>query len=211
VKETNNCFPAKDETKKTASKTWKPTVIRSWSLLALIIAFILVAVAILVLHSFASRQMLYRSAFVYQLDIRAFNARFSPQSVIASLLAVGVAMWWDIVDKVFRSMQPFLSMSQSTVNVRRGAALSYQSSYWLWATARAVMNSHWLLSLVTFGTTLCQVRKSSPRVWVLYPDSEDVSIQTFRDVWHGVWCCFLRLAVKTSSGPRHATVYLTIY
>lgn len=150
-----------NKTRKISSTTWKPRLLRSWSVFALLVVFILIAVAILVLQSFASKQMLYRSAFVYQLDLHVFNARFSPQSVIATLLAVGVSMWWDAIDKVLRTIQPFLSMSNSTVNVRHGAALSYQASYWFWASIRAAMNSHWLLSLVTFGTTLCQIRKCS--------------------------------------------------
>lgn len=150
---------AVNKTKKPSLQTWKPAVVKSWSMLALLVAFVLIAVAIIILQSFASRQLLYRSAFIYQLDLRAFNARFSPQSVLATLLAVGVSMWWDAIDRTLRTVQPFLSMSASTVDVRCGAALSYQASYWLWASVRAVLNSHWLLSLVTFGTTLCQVRK----------------------------------------------------
>ncbi|KAF9697965.1 hypothetical protein EKO04_004197 [Ascochyta lentis] len=138
-------------------RTWKPAIIRSTSLFGLLLAFVLIAVLLLVLQDFASKHMLYRSAFVYQLDLRIFRARFSPQSVLATLLAVGVSMWWDAVDKTLRTLQPFLSMSKSTVDVRRGAALSYQSSYWIWATFRAALNSHWLLALVTLGTTMCQV------------------------------------------------------
>lgn len=126
---------------------------------ALLVAIVLIAVAILVLQNLASRQLLYRSAFIYQLDLHAFNARFSPQSILATLLAVGVSMWWDAIDKTLRTVQPFLNMSGSVVDVRHGAALSYQASYWLWASIRAAMNSHWLLSLVTFGTTLSQIRK----------------------------------------------------
>lgn len=40
-----------------------------------------------------------------------------------------------------------------------GAAVSYQSSYWLWASAKAAKNKHWLLSLVTFGTVVAQACK----------------------------------------------------
>lgn len=136
-------------------------MLRSWSIVALIFTLCLIAVAIIVLQHFASRQMLWRSAFVYQLDLRVFNARFSPQSILATLLAVGVSMWWDAMDKVLRTMQPFLSMSNSTVDVRHGAGLSYQTSYWFWASFRAARNSHWLLTLLTLGTTLSQVRKCS--------------------------------------------------
>lgn len=129
--------------------------------MALVVTLCLIAVAILVLQHFASKQMLWSSAFIYQLDLRVFNARFSPQSILATLLAVGVSMWWDAMDKVLRTVQPFLSMSGSTVDVRNGAGLSYQTSYWLWASLKAAKNRHWLLSLVTLGTTLCQVRKCS--------------------------------------------------
>ena len=150
---------AMDKTKKALNRTWRPNVLRSWSIVALIFIRCLIAVAIIVVQHFASRQMLWRSAFVYQLDLRVFNARFSPQSILATLLAVGVSMWWDAMDKVLRTMQPFLSMSNSTVDVRHGAGLSYQTSYWFWTSIRAARNSHWLLTLLTFGTTLSQVRK----------------------------------------------------
>lgn len=150
-----------DKTKKSSKQTWKPALIRTWSMCALLVAVVLIAVAIITLEYFASRQQLYRSAFIYQLDLRAFNARFSPQSVLATLLAVGVSMWWDAIDKTLRTIQPFLSMSKSVVDVRHGAALSYQAAYWFWASLRAAMNSHWLLALVTLGTTLCQVRRCS--------------------------------------------------
>jgi hypothetical protein len=146
-------------TKKTPSKTWKPSVLRSWAMIVLIFTLCLIAAAILVLQHFASRQMLWRSAFVYQVDLRVFNARFSPQSILATLLAVGVSMWWDAMDKVLRTVQPYLSMSNSTIDVRHGAGISYQTSYWFWASFRAARNSHWLLMLFTLGTTLCQVRK----------------------------------------------------
>jgi membrane-bound lytic murein transglycosylase MltF len=68
-------------------------------------------------------------------------------------------MWWDAIDKALRTVQPFLSMSKVTTDVRLGAALSYQSSYWLQASIRAATNKHWLLALVTLGTTLSQIRK----------------------------------------------------
>jgi hypothetical protein len=147
------------KTRKMTAKTWKPHVIRTVPLLSLLGAFIAIAVLLLVLHSFAVRQMLYRSAFVYQVDLHIFRAKFSPHSLLATLVAVGVSMWWDAIDKVLRTVQPFLSMSKVTTDVRLGAALSYQSSYWFRATVRAVSNRHWLLALVTLGTTLCQIRK----------------------------------------------------
>ncbi|CAO2656417.1 Nn.00g052200.m01.CDS01 [Neocucurbitaria sp. VM-36] len=138
-------------------KDWRPTLLRTRLLSALLLAFALVAVALIVLKHFADRQQLYRSAFLYQVDFGIFRAKFSPHSVIATLVAVGVALWWDAVDKNMRVLQPYLSMSKEPVDFKRGAAVSYQSVYWLWASVKAAMNRHWLLCLVTVGTTLCQV------------------------------------------------------
>jgi hypothetical protein len=128
-------------------------------LIGLLVTFVAIAVLLLVLQSFASRQMLSQSAFVYQVDLRVFKAKLSPHSVLATLVAVGISMWWDAIDKALRTVQPFLSMSKVTTDVRLGAALSYQSSYWLQASIRAATNKHWLLALVTLGTTLSQIRK----------------------------------------------------
>jgi hypothetical protein len=134
-------------------------VIRYVPLFGLLIIFIAIAVSLLVLQSFAARQMLSQSAFVYQVDLHVFKAKFSPHSLLATLVAVGVSMWWDAMDKALRTVQPFLSMSKDTTDIRLGAALSYQSSYWFQASVQAATNKHWLLALVTLGTTLSQIRK----------------------------------------------------
>ncbi|PVI08697.1 hypothetical protein DM02DRAFT_9443 [Periconia macrospinosa] len=49
-----------------------------------------------------------------------------------------------------------ISMSKSPQEIRQGAATSYQSCYWLWASGKTLKNRHWLLSLVTFGTFVSQ-------------------------------------------------------
>jgi hypothetical protein len=140
-------------------RDWRPTPLKTISLLGLCFAFAAIAIALLTLQTFAAKQQLYRSAFVWQVDLRAFRASFSPHSFIATLIVVGVAHWWDSVDKWMHHLQPVLVMSKGPVLPRRGAANSYQSSYWLWASAKAASNKHWLLCMVTIGTTLSQVRK----------------------------------------------------
>lgn len=140
-------------------RDWRPNALHAKLLSSLLVGLIMVSTALLVLRYYAERQQLYRSAFVYQVDLGFFKARLSPHSVIATLIAVGVALWWEAIDKHIRILQPYLAMSRNPERISNGAALSYQSSYWIWAASKALMNKHWLLFLVASGTTLCQVRK----------------------------------------------------
>jgi hypothetical protein len=111
---------------------------------------------------------LYRSAFVHQIYLRSFRTSLSLHSVIAIFIVVAVALWWGEIDKRMRHIQPFLAMSKEPALYRRGATTSYQTSYWLWASIKAALNKHWLLCLVTVGTTLNRVRKSSINCTELY-------------------------------------------
>jgi hypothetical protein len=127
-------------------------------LLGLVLFIALLIMAITVVHRFASGSDLKKGFFTYRLDINALGrlGSFTPFSIIPTTLAVLLGLWWNALDATFRSLQPYVSMSQAPREISRGAYVSYQSSYWLWATGKAAKNRHWLLSLVTLGTFLAQ-------------------------------------------------------
>jgi len=140
-------------------RDWRPPALHFRSLSALLFSIVAVAVTILILRHFAEKQQLYRTAFVYQVDLGVLNARLAPYSVIATLIAVGISLSWEAIDKHIRILQPYLAMTQKPARAKNGVTLSYQSSYWAWAAGKAGFNKHWLLLLVATGTTLCQVCK----------------------------------------------------
>ena len=128
-------------------------------LFALLAYLFATTVAILILRGYAREKKLSRTAFTYEVDVGLFNTTFSPHSLIATLIAVGIGLSWDGVDKPMRGLQPYLSMSRNPVAPKRGASLTYQSSYWVWAAVKAALRKHWILCLVAAGTTLSQIRK----------------------------------------------------
>jgi hypothetical protein len=138
---------------------WRPAMLRTRFLVSFMLLLALVASALIALRSYANKGQLYRSAFVYQVDVSLFKAQISPFSAIVTLLAVCLGLLWDTIDKSMRVLQPYLSMSKAPTDMRKGAGLSYQSSYWVWASTKAAINKHWLLTIVTLGTTLFQIRK----------------------------------------------------
>jgi hypothetical protein len=109
---------------------------------------------------FSNDDKLYRTAFVYKATVRILqSATFAPYSIIPTFLAIGVSLWWQIIDKTFRRLQPYLAMSKQPVSIKHSSALSYQSSYLAWAAVKAAMHKHWLLAVITIGSTICQIRK----------------------------------------------------
>ena len=84
---------------------------------------------------------------------------FSPLTLVTTVLAITVRLWWEAIDDTCRTLQPFLPMSYATRSLSRGLNLSYTTSSWIWASSKASRKKDWLLSLVTFTTLLLQIRK----------------------------------------------------
>jgi hypothetical protein len=151
--------PGTPRFKSSIKNHWRPSMLHKRWLVALLAGLIAIATTMLVLRKYARANKLHRTAFTYQVDLDLFNTKFSPHSVIATLIAVGIGLSWDGIDKPMRILQPYLSMSRKPVVSARGASLTYQSSYWIWAAVKAALHKHWILCMVTAGTTLSQVRK----------------------------------------------------
>ncbi len=77
-------------------------------------------------------------------------------SIIPTLLAVCVGLWWGSMETDFRTLQPYLAMTRRPVTFANGVNLSYQSSYLLWAAIKAAFHSHWLLTFVCTGAFFSQ-------------------------------------------------------
>lgn len=144
------------------SENGTPGILRLPALVALISVLIAVVVGVCVLWHFAVSVGLYEEAFVYQVNMSFLSNSMSsvaPVSMIPTLIATIIGLWWGAIDDTFRRLQPYIAMSDGDPPISRGADLSYQSSFWLWACIKAAMNKHWLLSLLTLGSTLSPVCK----------------------------------------------------
>ncbi|KAB8232676.1 DUF3433 domain-containing protein [Aspergillus alliaceus] len=148
-----------------ATKTnWVPRVLRLPTLLALLLCLVVVLVGVVVLYHFAQLSKLYKKAFVYQASISIFNKQVStvgPFSMVPTLIAVGIGLWWGAIDNNFCRLQPFLAMAKRYRPLSESVYLSYQSSYWMWATIKAILNRHWMLVLVTLGTAVSPIFTTS--------------------------------------------------
>ncbi|KAF7718401.1 Uncharacterized protein PECH_008383 [Penicillium ucsense] len=142
------------------SKSGTPTLLRLPALLGMIVALILIIAGVCVLFHYAGASDLYQNAFIYQFNVSFRGASMSsiaPFSMIPTILAIGIGLWWSAIDETFRRLQPYISMAKRDQSFRRGVSLSYQTSYWFWAASKAAHNRHWLLLLVALGSTLSPI------------------------------------------------------
>ncbi|KAH7095344.1 hypothetical protein FB567DRAFT_512389 [Paraphoma chrysanthemicola] len=146
-----------DSTKPKYRKSWKLGMLRERWLILLFVILVALAITLLVLRKYAIEQRLYRTAFVYQVNLGLFNTTFSPNSLVAAIIAVAVGLFWDGLDKPLRKLQPYLAMSNAPSTSSKGVSLSYEAAYWVWASTKAARRKHWVLCLVTIGTTLSQI------------------------------------------------------
>lgn len=149
----------RSETEPHHTRDWVPFQLRRRGLITLIICLVAVIIGISLLYHFADQSALHQKLFIYQADVFSDGlTAMSPFAMIPTAIGVGIGLWWGAIDEQFRRLQPFIAMSQGCPSLPEGILLSYQSSYWVWAATKAVINKHWLLSLVSFGTSLSPIR-----------------------------------------------------
>ena len=151
-------------TKTLKNKSILPLVLHLLPVICLFISILAIAVAISILLGFSETDGLYQTAFVYQLDFKVAGMELdaiNPASVLTTFLAVCIALWWGSVDTSIRKLQPFLALAKRSVKGLEGVALSYETSYMLWAAIRAIKRRHWLLALVSCGAFYAEICECS--------------------------------------------------
>ncbi|KAF2424497.1 hypothetical protein EJ08DRAFT_595123 [Tothia fuscella] len=138
----------------------RPLSLRPASLLLFLVLLLAILIMLVILFYTAEHFLLHQRFFVYQTSVPLFGNRVSevaPFPMIPTLIAVVVGLWWGTIDEHFRRLQPYLSMSRAPTPIPRSLGMSYQTSYWIYAAIKAGLNRHFLLCIVTLGTTACQI------------------------------------------------------
>jgi hypothetical protein len=135
-------------------------VIHVRMLLALILLLTSVLVAILTLGAFSARSLLSQKGFTYEADISKLSLSFptfAPISIAPTVTSIIIGLWWDQLDMTFRTLQPYISMSQGPTSIIAGAGITYKSTTWVGAAIKAARYKHWVLFMVAVGSILAQV------------------------------------------------------
>ncbi|CZR53400.1 uncharacterized protein PAC_03278 [Phialocephala subalpina] len=142
------------------SEDWRPKVLRGRLLVPLLLLLVALVITLAVLYAKYRSSGIYQSFLVSTLDFKIDNRSveaLAPYSIIPTLIAVGVKLWWGSVDETFRRLQPYVSMAHHPHESTKMTVLSYLSAPLLWAVGKAAAHRHWLLVVVAAGAFLSEI------------------------------------------------------
>ncbi|KAI3342654.1 hypothetical protein F4824DRAFT_115259 [Ustulina deusta] len=133
-----------------------------WMFIILVSLLSTTLTAIAYLYWYSDAVGLYQTAFVYAFDISVGGLDLgdvNPASLITTIVAVSIGLWWGSLDTTLRRIQPYLVLAKRPItrSGSEGVSIAYISSYLLWASYRAMKRSHWVLALVCTGAFLSEI------------------------------------------------------
>ncbi|KAF9691269.1 hypothetical protein EKO04_010927 [Ascochyta lentis] len=144
---------------------WRPFTLRRKAGFLLGVALACVLATLVSIYAVSTKRPLYQSAFVYSSDInlgRLSVTTLAPYSIIPTLVAVGIKLWWGTIDSAHRRLAPFLAMADtSRAKPSKSPTNSYITTPVLWITVLAVRRRHWLLAIVTVGALVSEILQVS--------------------------------------------------
>lgn len=130
----------------------------------MLIAFLIaLAATLVILYAISKGSELQRSALLYRSNLSLTSSTvlgLAPYSIVPTLFAVAVKLWWGALEEIFRRLQAYVTMTRRPTRVPHGFALSYNNYPQVLASTKAFGKGHWLLALVWIGafwTEICEL------------------------------------------------------
>jgi hypothetical protein len=138
----------------------RPAVLRLRVGIPLLCFLLLLVVGLIMLYNLSLDAGLYQASLVHQvhIDIAQTSAMLAPYSIIPTLLAISVKLWFAIAGDTVQRYQPFIAMVKKPTELYRSVSADYLNTPLTLVSLRALRSSHWLLALVgaaAFSGELC--------------------------------------------------------
>lgn len=146
-------------------KDWRPLAVKGWGLSTLSFSIAAVLALIIALNRVSSSHGLYREAFVqpWKISIGTQHSfSLAPYSIIPTVIAVAIKLWWGALEMVFKRLQPYISMTAKPRPPVQGLTLSYIASPLIYSAGKAMKNRHWMLALICTGAALTEICRPPP-------------------------------------------------
>lgn len=144
---------------------WRPFNLKKRSGALLFLVLMSVTATLVAVYCVSKQRPLYQSIPLYRSDLNLGDIRLAtiaPYSIVPTLVAVGLKLWWATIDSAYRRLAPLVTMTRvSGPKASNGVALSYVTTPIIWITHLALRNGHWLLAVVTFSTLTSEILQVS--------------------------------------------------
>lgn len=132
---------------------WRPSVLRGQTGGFFLFSLAIVLSSLICLYVMARTVRIHQSALVYETSIRVFDntTRLAPYSIIPTLIALGLKLWFSAVGDTMKRFQPFLSMAKNPTVARESLLAEYSNTPLVLISAKASRHSHRILASVGLG------------------------------------------------------------
>ena len=166
---------------------WRPALLRRWTGSILLAFLASIAAALIALLVVSKGTGLHQSAFIYQTTV-TFDGNslvgLAPYSIVPTIFAVAVKLWWGALEENFKRLQPYVMMAREPTKASRGVALSYINSPQIFALGKALSRGHWLLALVCLGAFWTEICKPIQLIlWFHRPNPRTLVTVSMSAIW----------------------------
>ncbi|KAG9961899.1 hypothetical protein KCU61_g5130, partial [Aureobasidium melanogenum] len=138
----------------------RPILLRGWMGPVLLVVLSILIAALIVLFRMSQAQTgIHQSVFVYQLNLEVLGATttMAPYSIVPTLCAVGVKLWFESIGDIFKRLQPYITMSKAPSKLIHSVLAEYANTPTPFVSVKAVQNAHWLLVIIGLGAFATEV------------------------------------------------------
>jgi hypothetical protein len=141
----------------------KPILFRPWMGLLFVGALAALVGGIVALYKVSLGKGLQQRALVYEFDFSISNVAtsFAPYSIIPTVFAVGIKLWYGAIEEKLKRLQPFSSMLQHPTPLGNSVLVEYENAPMILGAIKAARHGHWLLVLVGIGALATEICKST--------------------------------------------------
>lgn len=134
-------------------KSSAPSILKAWMGLLLLATLVAVIATLAVLYRLSQTVKLHQQALVYEahLSVASVATSLAPYSIVPTLLAVGIKLWYGAVEGTLKRLQPFSAMLDRPRPLKDSILVEYANSPLIFGSIKAVRHSDWILAFACLG------------------------------------------------------------
>jgi len=118
--------------------------------------------SIAVLYRFSSTSGIHQRFLTYQHHFSVFDAAatFTPYSILPTLLAVTIKLWFSAIGDALKRLQPYVSMLKAPTPLANSVLIEYANTPLALISSKAIRSSHLILAIVgvaAFASEACKL------------------------------------------------------
>ncbi|KAL1847264.1 hypothetical protein Daus18300_013999 [Diaporthe australafricana] len=138
---------------KDEQKTSAPSILRIWMGTLLLTTLVVLIALLTVLYRVSQTVKLHQRALVYEvhMSVASVATSLAPYSIVPTLLAVGIKLWYGAVEGTLKRLQPFSAMMGRSRPVKDSILVEYANSPLIFGFVKALRHSDWVLAFACLG------------------------------------------------------------